>query len=423
MTSYSFQSIQTANSIPYCSIDAYGQNAVYVNIPNTTQDIYVLTGLHNYPTYNVLPITWPQDISQNEYQLRSMNILTYQDSFYLCASFFQPPYILDDSGNVFTGQSLLYLYSQTTSDWQPLYLSIADTSGGYYSSITSQNNTFLATYTQFIIKGVFDPTINMYVCKRQFRSNAIYYYNVFPDMSNTNIMYMVPQSNGYYWNAPTCYFWNGPMNVLSDTGRYVYGVSLWDASKNNLLKIVTDGSHNATNYTGTLIMDIMQYDLVLNQWTSTGFDIASVANSVTGIYSTVNNLYVMCNVNAIAIYDSNSMQWTTSIMSPTNDSSIYADGSFMTFSISVNCYTDASNIDHVFVLTNDSSNNGFIYVSSDNGTNWVTQNVNPYFDAWSCISCSMNGTLLLAEFSNNSQSGDPPVPSDAMLYLGVLSAN
>lgn len=418
--SYDFQKIPAVNSVPYCSIDIYGQNAVYVDVSNNTQDIYVLTGLQNYPTYTLLPIPWPQDISQNDYQLRSMNILTYQDSFYLCAAFFQPPYILDDSGNIITGQSLLYLYSQTTSEWQPLYLSIKDTHGGYYSSITTQINTFMVTYTQFKITSVFDPNINTYICKRQFQGNAIYYYNVMTDISNTNVLYMVPQSNQYYWNAPTCYFWNGPMNVLSDNGRYVYGVSLWDASKNNLLKVVSNKSNNATNYTGTLIMDIMQYDLMLFQWSSTSFSSASISNSITGIYSTINKLYVMCNVNAIAIYDSETFQWTTSIMSPNNDNTIYDDGSFMTYSISVNCYTDANNIDHVFVLTNDSSNNGFMYVSSDNGTNWIAQNVENYFSAWSCISCSSNGTLLLGEFSNNSQDGDS---SNANLYLGTLITN
>ena len=43
--SYTFETIYTATSIPYCSIDASGKNIVFVNNPNTTQDIFVGVGI------------------------------------------------------------------------------------------------------------------------------------------------------------------------------------------------------------------------------------------------------------------------------------------------------------------------------------------------------------------------------------------
>jgi peptide methionine sulfoxide reductase MsrB len=405
--SYTFKIIQSGNSIVSCSIDVCGQNVLYVDNPDTIQNIYVIIGVDNSSTSVITPIPWPGAVSQYDYDLKSVNILTYQNSFYLCASFYQESKV-DDYGNIFIGQAALYLYSQANNTWIPL--TVGGSTDGYFSSIVSQNTTFLVTYTQYKTEAVFDASLNHYVFYHPFQSNAIYSYDVVLATGAMGSLTMIPQSDQYYWNGPMC--------ILSDSGNDIYGVSLLDISKNSLLKRITNLSYN-TDISG-IVLDIMQYDLLSQQWSSTGFDDTYITNSVTGIYSTINNLYVLCDTNTVAIYDILSCQWNTSILSPNNDSSIYDDGSFVTKLISVNCYTDSSNQDHVFVLTNDTSNNGFLYNSSDGGNTWSPQTVSNNYDAWSNLSCSYYGTLVLGEYYNNPQAGNAIIPtiSTANLYLG-----
>jgi len=410
MSSTTFQIIQNANSITFCSIDTCGQNLLYVDNPNTTQNIYVIVGVDNSSTSVISYIPWPSALPQYDYELKGVGILTYQNSFYLCASFYQPSKV-DDYGNIFIGQAALYLYSQASNTWIPL--TAGGSTDGYFSSIISQGTTFITTYTQYKTEAVFDASLNRYVFYHPFQSNSIYSYDVVLDAGKMGGLTMIPQSDQYYWNGPLC--------ILSDSGNDIYGVSLLDVSKNSLLKKVIDLSYN-TDISG-IVLDIMQYDISSNQWSSTGFDNTSITNSVSGIYSTLNQLYVLCSFNTVAMYDLSSCVWTTSTISPNNDSSIYTDGSFATQLISVNCYTDNSNQDHVFVLTNDTSNNGFLYVSPDGGNTWNPQTVSTGYDAWSNLSCSAYGTVVLGEYYNNPQAGNTEVPTYpiASLYLGNFS--
>jgi peptide methionine sulfoxide reductase MsrB len=408
--SYTFEPLQSATSISFCSIDASGQNVVYVDNPDTTQSIYVIKGVNNSSTSVILLIPWPEDITQYDFQLKGINILIYQNSYYLCASFYQESKV-DDYGNIFIGQAVLYLYSEITGTWTSL--NTGGNKDGYYSSIIGQNSMFIMTYTQYQTNAVYDASLNRYLFYHPFKSNAIFSYDVSLDVDKTGNLIMIPQSDQYYWNGPLC--------ILADSGNDIYGVSILDMSKNTLLKAITDVSFNGD--VSGILLDIMQYDLTLNQWTSLGFDNTSINNSVSGIYSTINQVYVLCSNNTVAIYDLSSSQWTTSILSPNNDSSIYTDSSFVSQLISVNCYTDISNQDHVFVLTNDTSLNGFIYISSDNGNNWSPQTISNGYDSWSNLSCSAYGTLVLGEYYNNPQAGNTDIttPSIANLYLGTFS--
>jgi peptide methionine sulfoxide reductase MsrB len=409
--SYTFETLQSTNSILFCSIDASGQNIVYVDNPNTTQDIYVIKGVDNSSTSVVSLIPWPEGITHYDFQLKGINILIYQNTYYLCASFYQESKV-DDYGNIFIGQAVIYLYSEATGTW--MSLNTGGNKDGYYSSIISQNSMFIMTYTQYQTNAVYDASLNRYLFYHPFKSNAIFSYDISLDVDKTGNLTMIPQSDQYYWNGPMC--------ILADSGNDIYGVSILDMSQNTLLKAITEESFNG-DVSGSTLLDIMQYDLSLNQWTSTGFVNASISDSVSGIYSTINQVYVLCSTNTVAIYDSSSCLWTTSILSPNNDSSIYADGSFITQLISVNCYTDISNQEHVFVLTNDTSNNGFLYISSDGGNTWSPQIVSSNYDAWSNLSCSFYGTLVLGEYYYNPQAGniDIPTPSTANLYLGNFS--
>jgi hypothetical protein len=382
-----------------------------VNNPNTTQDIFVGVGIDSPFTSVIYPILWPVGLKQYDYQLKSISILTYQSRYYLCASFYQESKV-DDSGNVFIGEAVLYLYSQETGTW--MALNTGGSKDGYYSSLISQNTSFIMTYTQYKTIAIYDASLNHYLFFHPFQSNAIYSYDVSLDVDKTGDLTMIPQSDQYYWNGPMC--------VLSDSGNDIYGVSILDMSQNSMLQKMIDPSFNGDFSSGTLL-DIIQYDISWNQWNSTGFVNTSITDWVTGIYSTVNQLYVLCSTNTVAIYDLSSCQWKTSVLSPNNDSSIYTDGSFVTQLISVNCYTDNDNQDHVFVLTNDTSLNGFLYMSADGGNTWNTQDVSEGYNAWSTLSCSFYGTLLLGEYYNNPQAGntDVPTPSTANLYMGTFS--
>jgi hypothetical protein len=405
--SSNFEIIQVGNSISSCNIDVYGQKVLYVDNSN---NINVILGVDNSSTSVVSSIPWPGGIPLKDYILIDVNILTYQNSYYLCASFYQESKV-DEYGNIFIGQAALYLYSQENDLWVPL--TVGGSTDGYFSSIISQNTTFITTYTQYNTVVVFDVSLNKYVFYHDFQSNAIYSYDVVLDVDKFGALTFIPQSDQYYWNGPMC--------ILSDSAKDIYGVSLLDMSGNSLLKQVQELTYN-TDISG-MVLDIMKYDISLSQWSSTGFANASISNSVSGIYSTLNQLYALCSTNKVAIYDLSSCVWTTSILSPNNDSSIYTDGSFNTRLISVNCFTDISNQDYVFVLTNDTSNNGFLYVSPDGGNSWSTQTVSSNYDAWSSLSCSAYGTVVLGEYYNNPQAGNADIPTNptANLYLGSFS--
>jgi hypothetical protein len=409
--SYQFEPIQTSNSILNCAIDGYGKTVVYIDKLNETQMIYVLENIDS-SLYSSVSIPWPEGVRRYEYILKDINLLTYKNSYYLCASFYQESSVTD-LGDVFIGESLLYLYSRADESWTLLSTG-SSTKDGYYSSIISLDTTFIVTYTQYETKAVYDSSLERYLFYRNICGNGIYSHDIVSDKEKGGVMNMIPESDQYYWNGPLC--------ILSDSGNDIFGVCLLDSSKQSLIKYfseVSSFSSTKDNVPPSFILDIMQYDIPSRQWTSTGFSDIPVEKCVNGFYSTVNRNYVLSINSIVYIYDLSSCTWSNCVLTPFNDGSII-NSNMNTNLKSINCYTDADNVDHIFILSYDNFYNNFLYISHDNGNTWNTQSIANQYDAWSGISCSAYGTLILGEYYNNPQAGnvDMTTPSKAQLFIG-----